>query len=114
MCYHVGISPLGGLVDSFSQLYFTINLEEIFYFNNKKNAVFMRILAFRKRLNTLKYLKEKDRESLVNLSSILDDYVRRVFKKVIAVEELNYNDIPEEKAYVRKYFTDLAKMFYSE
>ena len=64
--------------------------------------------------NTLKYLKEKDRESLVNLSSILDDYVRRVFKKVIDVEELNYNDIPEEKAYVRKYFTDLAKMFYSE
>jgi len=36
MCYHVGISPLGGLVDSFPQLYFTINLEEIFYFNNKK------------------------------------------------------------------------------
>ena len=64
--------------------------------------------------DTLKYLKEKDGESLVNLSSILDDYVRRVFKKVIAVEELNYNDIPEEKAYVRKYFTDLAKMFYSE
>ena len=64
--------------------------------------------------DTLKYLKEKDRESLVNLSSILDDYVRRVLKKVIAVEELNYNDIPEEKAYVRKYFTDLAKMFYSE
>ena len=32
----IGISPLGGLVDSFSQLYFTINLEEIFYFNNKK------------------------------------------------------------------------------
>lgn len=50
--------------------------------------------------DTLKYLKEKDRESLVNLSSILDDYVRRVFKKVIAAEELNYNDIPEEKAYV--------------
>ena len=36
MCYLVGISPLGGLVDSFPQLYFTINLEEIFYFNNKK------------------------------------------------------------------------------
>ena len=50
--------------------------------------------------DTLKYLKEKGRESLVNLSSILDDYVRRGFKKVIAVEELNYNDIPEEKAYV--------------
>ena len=49
--------------------------------------------------DTLKYLKEKGRESLVNLSSILDDYVRRGFKKVSAVEELNYNDIPEEKAY---------------
>ena len=36
MCYHIGISPFGGLVYSFSQLYFTINLEEIFYFNNKK------------------------------------------------------------------------------
>ena len=32
------------------QLYFTINLEEIFYFCNKKNAVFMRLSAFRKRL----------------------------------------------------------------
>ncbi|WP_330546511.1 hypothetical protein [Roseburia sp. 831b] len=40
MCYHVGISPLGGLVDSFSQLYFTINLEEIFYFNNKKSRIY--------------------------------------------------------------------------
>ncbi|WP_075681760.1 hypothetical protein [Roseburia sp. 831b] len=40
MCYHVGISPLGGLVDSFSQLYFSINLEEIFYFNNKKSRIY--------------------------------------------------------------------------
>ena len=40
MCYHVGISPLGGLVASFSQLYFTINLEEIFYFNNKKCRIY--------------------------------------------------------------------------
>jgi hypothetical protein len=36
MCYHIGISPFGGLVYSCLQLYFTINLEEIFYFNNKK------------------------------------------------------------------------------
>ena len=41
MCYHVAISPLGGLVDSFSQLYFTINLEEIFYFNNKKCRIYV-------------------------------------------------------------------------
>ena len=32
ICYHIDIFPLGGLVDSFSQLYFTINLEEIFCF----------------------------------------------------------------------------------
>lgn len=96
-----------------SQLYFTINLEEIFYFNDKKYRIYA-VFGVSQTPNTLKYLKEKDRESLVNLSSILDDYVRRVFKKVIAVEELNYNDIPKEKAYVRKYFTDLAKMFYSE
>ena len=40
MCYYIGISPLGGLVDSFSQLYFTINLEEIFYFNDKKHRIY--------------------------------------------------------------------------
>lgn len=28
------------IVDSFSQLYFTINLEEIFYFNNKKCRIY--------------------------------------------------------------------------
>ncbi len=48
-CERKGIS---GLVDSFSQLYFTINLEEIFYFNNK-NAVFM-AFGFRKRLFDIK------------------------------------------------------------
>ena len=53
MCYHVGISPLGGLVDSFSQLYFTINLEEIFYFNNKK----CRIYAAYGVLQTPKFIK---------------------------------------------------------
>ena len=36
-CERKGIS---GLVDSFSQLYFTINLEEIFYFNNKKCRIY--------------------------------------------------------------------------
>ena len=44
----------------------------------------------------------------------MTQYLAEHAKKVIAVEELNYNDIPKEKAYVRKYFTDLAKMFYSE
>lgn len=40
MCYHIGISPFGGLVYSCLQLYFTINLEEIFYFNNKKCRIY--------------------------------------------------------------------------
>ena len=58
LCYHIGISPFGGLVYSFSQLYFTINLEEIFYFN-KKNAVFMRLLAFRKRLGKINHKRRR-------------------------------------------------------
>ena len=58
MRYHIGISPFGGLVYSFSQLYFTINLEEIFYFN-KKNAVFMRLLAFRKRLGKINHKRRR-------------------------------------------------------
>ena len=32
ICYHVGISPLGDWLIVSRQLYFTINLEEIFYF----------------------------------------------------------------------------------
>ena len=49
MCYHVAISPLGGLVDTFSQLYFTINLEEIFYFNNKKMPYLCNVINFSKK-----------------------------------------------------------------
>ena len=64
--------------------------------------------------DNLKYLEEKDRESLVRLSNVIDDYVRRVFRKVIAVENLNYNNTSEEKARVRKYFSDLAKKVYPE
>jgi len=40
MCYHIGISPFGGLVYSFSQLYFTINLEEIFILTTKKCRIY--------------------------------------------------------------------------
>lgn len=41
MRYHIGISHLGGLVDSFLQLYFTINFEEIFYYYNKKGCIYV-------------------------------------------------------------------------
>ena len=50
----------------------------------------------------------------MKLSTDIDDYVRRVFRKVIAVENLNYNNTSEEKARVRKYFSDLAKTVYPE
>ena len=59
MCYHVGISPLGGLVDSFSQLYFTINLEEIFYFNNKKCRIYA-VLGVSQTPNGTKYRRRFD------------------------------------------------------
>lgn len=45
MCYHVSISHLVGVLNSFQQLYFTINHEKIFCFY-KKNAVFMRRMVF--------------------------------------------------------------------
>ena len=64
--------------------------------------------------DNLKYLQENNRENLVKLSTDIDDYVRRVFRKVIAVENLNYNNTSEEKARVRKYFSDLAKTVYPE
>ena len=64
--------------------------------------------------DNLKYLQENNRENLVKLSTGIDDYVRRVFRKVIAVENLNYNNTSEEKARVRKYFSDLAKTVYPE
>ena len=59
--------------------------------------------------DNLKYLQENDGEDLITLAITIDDYVRRVFRKVIAVEKLNYNNSSEEKARVRKYFSDLAK-----
>ena len=64
--------------------------------------------------DNLKYLQESDEKNLVALSTIIDDYVRRVLRKVIVVKKLNYNKSPEEKASVRKYFVDLAKMVYPE
>ncbi|MDB2150117.1 hypothetical protein PMX75_25890, partial [Enterocloster clostridioformis] len=54
------------------------------------------------------------REKLMRLSTVIDDYVRRVFRKAISVENLNYNNTSEEKARIRKYFSDLAKTVYPE
>ncbi len=55
----------------------------------------------------LKYLKNKNEDELIELSRWLDDYVRRVFRKVIAQKELNYDPTPESKAKVRAFFNAL-------
>ena len=51
MCYHMSISPLGGLADSFMATLFYHKPWGDILFLTRKNAVFMRLLAFRKRLN---------------------------------------------------------------
>ncbi|WP_414150090.1 hypothetical protein ACIZ62_10180 [Acetobacterium carbinolicum] len=64
--------------------------------------------------DNLKYLKENNCESLKNLSTIVDDYVRRVFRKIISEKELNYDLTPEKKANTRKYFQTLKQSIYPD
>ena len=47
--------------------------------------------------------------ALLQLASIIDFYVRRVFRKVITKEELNYNVTSESKSKTRAYFRKLAQ-----
>lgn len=54
----MNISPLGGLVDSFSTILFYHKPRGDILFLQQKNAVFMRLTAFRKRLNIDKEKKE--------------------------------------------------------
>lgn len=56
----MNISPLGGLVDSFSTILFYHKPRGDILFLQQKNAVFMRLTAFGKRLNS----KLKKGESL--------------------------------------------------
>lgn len=62
----------------------------------------------------LKYLRDNDQEALANLSRKLDDYVRRVFRKVIANDTLNYNSADDSKAEVRAYFRTIMQSVYPE
>ena len=54
--------------------------------------------------DSLKFFKESNVEDLVQLSCVLDDYVRRVFRKILETPELNYDIASESKAKVRRYF----------
>ncbi len=56
-----------------------------------------------------KYLKSNSTEDLDKIARKTDDYVRRVFNKVIKDKGLNYEDTIEDKARVRKFFMDKAK-----
>lgn len=64
--------------------------------------------------DNLKYLKENDEDCLKVLSSIIDDYVRRVFRKVIRETELNYDNTDQKKAKTREYFRRLTQSIYPE
>lgn len=57
--------------------------------------------------DSLKYLKENSVDDLVRLSCVLDDYVRRVFRKIMENPELNYDTTSEGKANVRAFFKKL-------
>lgn len=64
--------------------------------------------------DNLKYLRENEIEDLSKLAEKLDDYVRRVFRKVIADPDLNYEPDSEKKVQVRAYFLNQAKAIYPE
>lgn len=64
--------------------------------------------------DNLKYLKENDINGLKRLASIIDDYVRRVFRKAIANDELNYDSTSESKAKTRSYFRNLTQQVFPE
>lgn len=64
--------------------------------------------------DNLKYLKDNNHEALANLSRKLDDYVRRVFRKVIENDLLNYGSTDDSKATVRAYFRTMMQTVYPE
>lgn len=62
----------------------------------------------------LKFLRDNDREALSNLSKKLDDYVRRVFTKVISDDTLNYDTADGSKTEVRARFRTMMQAIYPE
>lgn len=62
----------------------------------------------------LSFLKRKNPEDLAALSKTIDDYVRRVFNKVLTEDELNYDTTKNSKKAVKKYFYDLLRNSHSE
>ena len=64
--------------------------------------------------DNLKYLASNDSSSLTKLSTIVADYARRVFKKVLANGSLNYGATANDKSNTRAYFRNLVLPLYPE
>lgn len=62
--------------------------------------------------NSLEYLKKNDENDLKELSHKLDEYVRKVFRKILKETTLNYDKSSKEKIRVRAYFLEKAKAIY--
>lgn len=62
--------------------------------------------------DNLKYLKQNDTEQLKVLSTMVDNYVRAVFRRVICQDSLNHDSTPESKANTRAYFQTLMHAIY--
>lgn len=62
--------------------------------------------------DSLKYLKKNDEKDLRELSYKIDEYVRKVFRKILIEPKLNCDKSPEEKARTRAYFMKKAKESY--
>lgn len=60
----------------------------------------------------LSYFKDNDSERLKELARTVDDYVRRVFRKVIEEPALNYDTSSEQKAAVRAHFKAIMLTVY--
>jgi hypothetical protein len=56
----MSISPFGGWIIVFSQLYFTISREEIFYFGNKKMPYLCGFWRFANAYNNILLEERKD------------------------------------------------------
>lgn len=58
---------------------------------------------------SLQFLRKHKQEDLAELSKTVDDYVRRVLSKVIAQDELNYDNTRSSKEKVKKHFLAILK-----
>jgi hypothetical protein len=62
--------------------------------------------------DSLAYLKTNDEKALIELSRKLDEYVRKVFRKILKDPTLNYDSLSKEKDITRAYFINEAKLAY--